>query len=48
MDVVYDMLTAVDKIAHVTDLPLEPSGGIDIPKSQIKQNRESSVEIKEP
>ncbi len=30
MDVVYDMLTAVDKIAHVTDLPLEKSGGIDV------------------
>ncbi|MGK7396712.1 MAG: peptidase domain-containing ABC transporter [Candidatus Cyclobacteriaceae bacterium M3_2C_046] len=28
MDVVYDMLTAVDKIGHVTDLPLERSGGI--------------------
>ncbi len=38
MDVVYDMLTAVDKISHVTDLPLEASGGIDIPKSQIKEN----------
>ncbi|MEQ9592338.1 MAG: ATP-binding cassette domain-containing protein [Cyclobacteriaceae bacterium] len=33
MDVVYDMLTAVDKIAHVTDLPLEKSGGVDFPKS---------------
>ena len=30
MEVVYDMLTAVDKIAHVTDLPLEKSGGIDM------------------
>ncbi|MFY0600300.1 MAG: ATP-binding cassette domain-containing protein [Cyclobacteriaceae bacterium] len=35
MDIVYDMLTAVDKIAHVTDLPLESTGGIDIPKEQI-------------
>lgn len=33
MDVIYDMLTAVDKIAHVTDLPLEKSGGVDFPKS---------------
>ena len=33
MDVVYDMLTAVDKIAHVTDLPLEKSGGVDFRKS---------------
>ncbi len=38
MDVVYDMLTAVDKIAHVTDLPLEPTGGIDIPMSQLKSD----------
>ena len=45
MDVVYDMLTAVDKIAHVTDLPLEPTGGIDIPQSQIKKDG-LMVEIK--
>ncbi len=45
MDVVYDMLTAVDKISHVTDLPLEKTGGIDIPKSQIKENG-ISIEIK--
>ncbi len=45
MDVVYDMLTAVDKIAHVTDLPIEPTGGIDIPKSQIKTEG-LSVELK--
>lgn len=32
MDVVYDMLTAVDKIGVVTDLPLEKSGGVDLPK----------------
>ena len=37
MDVVYDMLTAVDKISHVTDLPLEKSGGIDIPKDLLKK-----------
>ncbi|HEY5691037.1 MAG TPA: ATP-binding cassette domain-containing protein [Cyclobacteriaceae bacterium] len=36
MDVVYDMLTAVDKIAHVTDLPLEKSGGVDFRKSMNK------------
>ena len=36
MDVVYDMLTAIDKISHVTDLPLENTGGVDIPYSQIK------------
>jgi ABC-type bacteriocin/lantibiotic exporter with double-glycine peptidase domain len=32
MDVVYDLLTAVDKVAHVTDLPIERSGGFDFPK----------------
>lgn len=36
MDVVYDMLTAVDKISHVTDLPLEKSGGLDIPKQLLQ------------
>ena len=30
MDVVYDLLTAVDKIAHVTDLAIERTGGLDI------------------
>ncbi len=35
MDVVYDMLTAVDKISQVTDLPLEKSGGMDIPKALL-------------
>ena len=32
VDVVYDLLTAVDKISQVTDLPLEKSGGLDLPK----------------
>lgn len=32
MDVVYDLLTAVDKVAHVTDLPIERTGGYDFPK----------------
>ncbi len=31
MDVVYDLLTAVDKVAHVTDLPIERVGGFDFP-----------------
>ncbi len=33
LDVIYDLLTAVDKVAQVTDLPLEKSGGIDFPAS---------------
>lgn len=31
MDVVYDLLTAVEKVGHVTDLPIERSGGFDFP-----------------
>lgn len=33
MDVIYDLLTAVDKISQVTDLPLEKVGGIDLPQT---------------
>ena len=33
IDVIYDLLTAVDKVSHVTDLPLEKSGGFDFPKA---------------
>jgi ABC-type bacteriocin/lantibiotic exporter with double-glycine peptidase domain len=44
MDVVYDMLTAVDKISHVTDLPLEKTGGIDIPLEQMKDGLSVSLE----
>jgi len=35
MDVVYDLLAAVDKIAHVTDLPIEKVGGLDFPSTQL-------------
>lgn len=45
MEVIYDMLTAVDKIAHVTDLPIEKSGGIDIPR--IPGNKGFALEIKD-
>lgn len=31
MDVVYDLLTAVDKVSHITDLPIERVGGFDFP-----------------
>jgi ABC-type bacteriocin/lantibiotic exporter with double-glycine peptidase domain len=36
MDVVYDLLTAVDKVAHVTDLPIERVGGFDFPTMNTK------------
>ena len=37
MDVVYDMLTAVDKISQVTDLPLEKVGGIDLADQSVEK-----------
>lgn len=37
MDVVYDVLTAVDKISQVTDLPLEKAGGIDLSNREIEK-----------
>jgi ABC-type bacteriocin/lantibiotic exporter with double-glycine peptidase domain len=43
VDVVYDLLTAVDKVSQVTDLPLERSGGLDLPKSH--QGRGYSISI---
>jgi ABC-type bacteriocin/lantibiotic exporter with double-glycine peptidase domain len=44
MDVVYDLLTAVDKVAHVTDLPIERSGGFDFPSLV---NEGLSIRLKE-
>jgi ABC-type bacteriocin/lantibiotic exporter with double-glycine peptidase domain len=44
MDVVYDLLTAVDKIAHITDLPLERAGGLDFPRIAITGY---SIELKQ-
>ena len=32
---VYDMLTAVDKLGHVTDLPLEVPGGLGLPAGPV-------------
>jgi ABC-type bacteriocin/lantibiotic exporter with double-glycine peptidase domain len=43
LDVLYDLLTAVDKVAQVTDLPLERSGGVDFPK---QPNQGYSIEVK--
>jgi ABC-type bacteriocin/lantibiotic exporter with double-glycine peptidase domain len=43
MDVVYDLLTAVDKVAQVTDLPLEKVGGIDFPKSAFQKGYSITV-----
>ncbi len=32
MDVIYDLLTAVDKVGTITDLPLDKLGGTDLPR----------------
>lgn len=45
MDVVYDLFTAVDKIAHVTDLPLDKVGGIDFPSRP--HDKGYSVDVKD-
>jgi ABC-type bacteriocin/lantibiotic exporter with double-glycine peptidase domain len=45
MDVVYDLFTAVDKIAQVTDLPLEKVGGIDFPKNNNQSGY--AIEVKD-
>jgi len=34
LDVVYDLLTAVDKVGHVTDLPMDKTQGILLPETQ--------------
>jgi ABC-type bacteriocin/lantibiotic exporter with double-glycine peptidase domain len=44
MDTVYDMLTAVDKIAQVTDLPLDRVGGLAV--NRIHDSKGYSIEIK--
>ncbi|QOI96978.1 MAG: ATP-binding cassette domain-containing protein [Flammeovirgaceae bacterium] len=44
MDVIYDLLTAVDKVAHVTDIPLERVGGLDFPSRQ--QGLGYSIQVK--
>ncbi len=36
LDVIYDLLTAVDKVSFVTDIPLERSGGLDFPSNDSK------------
>ena len=46
MDVVYDLLTAVDKVAHVTDLPIEKVGGLDLPNSAKKGFEVRTKELK--
>ncbi|HRI78480.1 MAG TPA: ATP-binding cassette domain-containing protein [Cyclobacteriaceae bacterium] len=45
IDVIYDLFTAVDKIAQVTDLPLEKVGGIDLPRS-ARESDGYKVEIR--
>ncbi|MGB3588473.1 MAG: ATP-binding cassette domain-containing protein, partial [Tunicatimonas sp.] len=44
LDTVYDVLTAVDKIGHVTDLPLENQMGVRLPKTFFEGGIEVKVE----
>ncbi|MDX2191294.1 MAG: ATP-binding cassette domain-containing protein [Bacteroidota bacterium] len=44
LDVVYDLLTALDKVGHVTDLPLEETKGIKL--SAIPNNDNFTIELK--
>ena len=44
MDVIYDLLTAVDKIAQLTDLPLEKVGGLDFQRHAVTGY---SIELKQ-
>ena len=44
MDTIYDMLTAVDKIGHVTDLPLESEEGISVPPTYFEQGIDIRME----
>ena len=46
MDVVYDLLTAVDKIGHVTDLRLERYGGIKFRENGSTSSKGFEVKIK--
>lgn len=43
LDTVYDMLTAVDKIGHVTDLPLEREGGFKTPRHYFDKGIDISI-----
>ncbi|MBY0425152.1 MAG: ATP-binding cassette domain-containing protein, partial [Cytophagales bacterium] len=44
IDIVYDLLTAVDKIGHVTDLPLEKNDGINL--NDLRSNDGFEIRIK--
>ncbi len=45
IDIIFDLLTAVDKIGHITDLPSEPQGGHSLPTDSHKQGL--SVKVSE-
>lgn len=47
MDVIYDLLTAVDKIGHVTDLPLERYGGIRFINKPNEQHKGFHIRVKD-
>ena len=44
LDIIYDLLTALDKVGHVTDLPLENTNGIAL--SNIPNHQDFILELK--
>lgn len=44
IDTAYDLLTAVDKIAQVTDLPLDRLGGLDVVR--VKESKGYNINVK--
>lgn len=45
LEVIYDLLTALDKVGHVTDLPLEDTKGIKL-NAFLKEDENFSIEFK--
>jgi ABC-type bacteriocin/lantibiotic exporter with double-glycine peptidase domain len=45
LDVIYDLLTALDKVGHVTDLPLESTKGIKL-NAIMKEDENFTIEVK--
>lgn len=47
LEVVYDALTAVDKLGHITDLPLEHNEGINLPSTSPDKGTYPLLEVKD-
>jgi ABC-type bacteriocin/lantibiotic exporter with double-glycine peptidase domain len=47
LTLVYDILTSLDKIGHVTDLPLDRAGGIPFPEADANASRGVHIRVKD-